>query len=322
MGKEIIMLSLKEFTEELITDCKTVLRAEPGDQIEIEKGTVTKPQKGALTGLRFIKPGSRVAPTLYAEDMYERYTQGYPIDSIAREAVESIMKSFDIPLPLPEDEFDLKDMTADIRPRLISKERNPIIAEMAPHMEVCEGLMLIADVVRGDFRAMITNELIKDSGIADDELFDIALGNIPDDEAVMFGLSDMIYATAGERTELLGSDTDSSAIDDFEVFILSNREMFWGAAALLYPGVMDKLHKMLGDFYVIPSSVHELLLLPITADADPKNISQMIWSANRSVVNEEEVLSDDLYIYDSDKLRIAVPGSPATGTGPSDPLPC
>ena len=52
--------------------------------------------------------------------------------------------------------------------------------------------------------------------------------------------------------------------------------MFWGAAALFYPGVMDRLREMLGDFYVIPSSVHELLLLPITADADPKNISEMI----------------------------------------------
>jgi hypothetical protein len=45
-----------------------------------------------------------------------------------------------------------------------------------------------------------------------------------------------------------------------------------------------------------------------TADADPDNISEMIWSANRSVVDEEDVLSDDLYICDADKLRIAVRG--------------
>lgn len=319
------MLSFTEFTDELISDCKTVLGKEPGDMIEIEKGTVNKPQKGALTGLRFIRAGSRVAPTLYAEDMYERYVHGYPIDSIAREAVESIMKSFDIRLPFPAEDFDLKDMTADIRPRLISKGRNRAIAKTVPHMDVCEGLMLIADVVRGDFRAMITNEMIKDSGIAEDELFDIALGNIPDGEAVMFGLPDMIYATPGERTELLAADADRSTLEDFEVFVLSNKEMFWGAAALLYPGVMDRLHEMLGDFYVIPSSVHELLLLPVTADADPKNISGMIWSANRSVVNEEEVLSDDLYIYDSDKLRIAVCGNPCADAGfgsNKGPLPC
>ena len=299
------MLNFTEFTDELITDCKTVLRAEPGDRIEIEKGTVNKPQKGALTGLRFIKEGSRVAPTLYAEDMYDRYTQGYPIDKIAHEAVESIMKSFDIPLPFPEDDFDLKDMTDDIRPRLISKERNHVIAETAPHMDVADGLMLIADVVRGEFRAMITNDMMKDSDIVEDELFDIALGNIPEGEAVMFGLSDVVYAPPEERTELLGRGVDRSAIDDFEVFILSNRDMFWGAAALFYPGVMDRLREMLGDFYVIPSSVHELLLLPITADADPKNISEMIWSANRSVVDEEEVLSDDLFLCESGVLRIA-----------------
>ena len=310
------MLSFTEFTEELITDCKTVLRSEPGDSIEIEKGTVNKPQKGTLTGLRFIKEGNRVAPTLYAEDLYARYTQGHPIDKIAHEAVESIMQSFDISLPFPEDDFDLKDMVSDIRPRLLSKERNHKIAETAPYMDVGGGLMLIADVVRGDFRAMVTKEMMIDSDITDDELFEIALDNVPEDEAVLFGLPDMIYTPPEERTELFGAGRDGSAAEDFDVYILSNRDMFWGAAALFYTGVMDRLREMLGDFYVIPSSVHELLLLPVTADADPKNISQMIWSANRSVVDEEEVLSDDLYICESDSLKIAVCGRPPGDTEP------
>lgn len=300
------MLNFNEFTEELITGCRSVLGADPGSTIEIETGTVNKPQKGALTGLRFIKEGSRVAPTLYAEDLYARYTRGQPIDRIAHEAVESIRQSFDIPLPFPEDDFDLKDMVDDIRPRLISKDRNSIIAETAPHLDAGGGLMLIADVVRGDFRAMITNDMMKDSGIAESELFDIALGNIPASEAVLFGLSDMIYAPPEERTDLLDDGADLSAIGDFEVFILSNREMFWGAAALFYPGVVEKLHEMFGDFYVIPSSVHELLLLPVTADADPEKLSEMIWSANRSVVDEEEVLSDDLLLCESGTLRLAL----------------
>jgi hypothetical protein len=115
--------------------------------------------------------------------------------------------------------------------------------------------------------------------------------------------------TAGDAIVVRGEDGEGGALpDDFEVFVLSNRETYWGAAALFYPGVMDRVHYMLGDFYVIPSSVHELLLLKVTADADPNNIAEMIWSANRSVVDEEEVLSDDLYICDSDKLRIAVRG--------------
>ena len=116
----------------------------------------------------------------------------------------------------------------------------------------------------------------------------------------MYVLSDMVYGSAEERRELLSGGEGGALPDDFEVFVLSNRETYWGAAALFYPGVMDRVHDMLGDFYVIPSSVHELLILKVTADADPNNIAEMIWSANRSVVDEEEVLSDDLFICESD----------------------
>ncbi len=302
------MLSFREFTEEFITDCNGVLKTAPGSKIRIETGAVNKPQRGELTGLRFIKEGSRVTPTLYAEDLYSRYTRGCPVDRIASEAVETITRSFDIALPFPVDEFDLSSMSGDIRLRLLSIERNPAIAQNVPFKDVGGGLMLITDIVRGDFRAMITNDLLKDFDITKEELFEIAFGNIPEDEATMYVLSEVVYGDPEERSELLSGCERGSLPKDFEVFVLSNREAYWGAAALFYPGVMDKLHDMMGEFYVIPSSVHELLVMRATADADPDNISEMIWSANRSVVDEEDVLSDDLYICDADKLRIAVRG--------------
>ena len=300
MGKEKYMLSFREFTEELVSGCNGVLRTDPKVAIRIETGSVTKPQRGELTGLRFIKEGSRIAPTLYAEDLYSRYTRGCPVDRIAHEAVESIRESFDVELPFPEEDFDLDSMASDIRLRLLSIERNPAIAQNVPYKDVGGGLMLITDIVRGDFRAMITNDLLKDFEISKDELFEIAFSNISENEAVMYVLSDMVYGSAEERRELLSGGEGGALPDDFEVFVLSNRETYWGAAALFYPGVMDRVHDMLGDFYVIPSSVHELLILKVTADADPNNIAEMIWSANRSVVDEEEVLSDDLFICESD----------------------
>lgn len=316
------MLSFTDFKERFIADCRVMLLADLRGAISIETGKVNKPQRGELTGLRFVKKGSRVAPTLYAEDLYARYAQGCPIDRVVQEAIESIRSSFDVLLPFPEDDFDLSGMMNDVRPRLLSKERNPLIAQSVPHMDVGGGLMLIADIVRGDFRAMITKDMLEDSGITEDELFETALNNIPQGEAVMYGLSEMVNTSSEERTEMLGYKADSGIgedsierPDDFEVFVLSNREMVWGSAALFYPGVIDRLHDMLGVFYVIPSSVHELLILPASADFDPENISGMIWSANRSVVDEEDVLSDDLYICDSDKLRVAIPGDGSSHNG-------
>lgn len=298
------MLSFTEFTDELIVGCKKVLGEEREALTEIEMSSVSKPQRGSLTGLRFIREGSRIAPVLYAEDMYSRYTGGCPVDRIAREAVESILRSFDISLPFSEEDLDLKNMTDDIRPRLISRERNSALMQSVPCMDAGGGLILIADVVRGEYRAMITKDMLNDSEISEDELFDIALGNMPEDEAVLFRLSDMVHTEPDERPELLGGSGENDPSGDSDVFLLSNRDMFWGAAALFYPGVRDRLHEIIGDFYVIPSSVHELLLLSVSADADPDNLSEMIWAANRSVVDEDDVLSDDLFICRSGSFRL------------------
>lgn len=64
----------------------------------------------------------------------------------------------------------------------------------------------------------------------------------------------------------------------------------------------ERIHELLGgDFYVLPSSVHELILLK-AEDQDPKQLADLVRSANRSVVKENEILADDLYVCESGRL--------------------
>ena len=63
------------------------------------------------------------------------------------------------------------------------------------------------------------------------------------------------------------------------------------------------MHELLdGDFYVLPSSVHELIVVAVD-DPDPQQMVEMIREANRTVVDEKDVLANDLYICESGKLR-------------------
>ena len=92
-------------------------------------------------------------------------------------------------------------------------------------------------------------------------------------------------------------------IDIASPYVLTNREAYWGAAALYYPGVIERLCELMGDFYIVPCSVHEVLIISAASDIDPDNLGWMIKDANRTVVNDADILSDDLYICESGSVK-------------------
>lgn len=85
------------------------------------------------------------------------------------------------------------------------------------------------------------------------------------------------------------------------MYVLSNTERFYGASAILYPKILLQFARSIGqDFYILPSSVHEVLLLSKESGARRSDLNRMIQDINASQVAEEEILSDHVYILDRD----------------------
>ena len=61
-----------------------------------------------------------------------------------------------------------------------------------------------------------------------------------------------------------------------------------------------------GNFYVIPSSVHECLLVPENSRVSPEELCDMVSEVNRTVVSEDEVLSDSVYHCDAKTLELTM----------------
>ena len=125
-----------------------------------------------------------------------------------------------------------------------------------------------------------------------------------------------IYYWNGEALEAFLGDVESSPLPDidFEIpetlFILSNETRQFGAICMLYPEVLKKfcVEKMIDGVFVIPSSIHEVLLMIADKNkVDVGYIRQMIKEVNYENVSEVERLSDSPYYYDvaTDTLRIA-----------------
>lgn len=93
-------------------------------------------------------------------------------------------------------------------------------------------------------------------------------------------------------------------------YVLSAESGQFGAAVLGYPEELKKAAEQLGEgFYVLPSSIHEVILLPDSkaVGIDPKELQQMVAEINQQQVREEERLSNSVYHFDGREL-IAVAG--------------
>ena len=133
--------------------------------------------------------------------------------------------------------------------------------------------------------------------------------------AVLHDLAESITGEPEECENLLERSSVRAPAGAGPGFVLTNSRFFWGAGALFYPGMINRIHEILGgDFYVLPSSIHELILIAVD-DQDPQQLVELVRSANRTVVQDNEILADDLYICESGKLcRVSFGGViPACG---------
>lgn len=316
------VMDIAEFKDVFIDRCKSELGGICPDYMNIEERTVHKAQQGDLTGLCFSSPMSPCAPTIYVEDFYELYRNGHQIGQLSKDAVKTVLCGFDQIRSFPMEEFSDTDDHTKLRVRLINREANISLLSSAPHIDAGDDMALVAYLESGEFRALVTDELMDTMELTEEELFAEAFRiALKYDPPVMHDLSETLFeGPEACRNYLAGHcDPDEHSEDagsvrperkeTFEgrLFVLSNTDLYWGASALFYPGVMAAIGNILGGpFYVLPSSVHELILLP-ASEADPANLLTVIRSANRTVVDSRDKLSDDLYICGSEGLQKVVP---------------
>ena len=83
-----------------------------------------------------------------------------------------------------------------------------------------------------------------------------------------------------------------------KLILLTNREGYLGASAMLYDGVLKELADAMGsDLFILPSSIHEVLALPDDGEVDWKELEEIVQTINQTEVEDREVLSDTVYCY-------------------------
>jgi len=162
---------------------------------------------------------------------------------------------------------------------LVNREKYASILEEVPHRDLLD-LSLIYKVVIDlkDCRMdgpVFTNEMAEQMELTEEDLFRFASRNTP------MKLPPVL-----------------TQVDDDLFFVISNINSVAGAAAILYRGVLDILAaRWCADLYLLPSSVHEILAVPV-GNRDPEELRDMVTSINAVAVEEKDWLSDHVYYYD------------------------
>lgn len=307
------MMNYDEFRKEVQSRVKEFM-SEDFQNANITLHETLKNNSYERKGITVQREGISISPTIYLEEFYQSYENGKSMDDILGKIgdfVEEVSYKEE-----PEALDDLRDYSKlqdKVVCKLVNQKMNRRLLDNMPWTKVndlAEVYMVELECHESETATMsITNSMLDDWGISKDELHNIAIGNSQRmHPPVLSRMSDVIEELlSGENPRdaknLLGDTKDAS---DF-MYVLTNDIRSFGAATLQYPEVLNQVRDYLGeDFYVIPSSIHESIIVPKDQSLSPKELGETIREINATQVDRAEVLADHAYEYSGEDKKLTI----------------
>lgn len=275
-----------------------------GDQYEISNTVTMKNNSTEYTGIIFQKKSENLAPTIYIEDLYESYKiQEVTMQDAIKEVIDRYEKSIKGLQRIRGLSVDYASCQDRIVYRLVSRERNSFILKDMPYIPFLDMAITFHLVVSINDSCMqslkITRELQQRWGISVEQLLKLAKKNTPELlPARVCELSQLVECYMNPKEWKLELEEDLTNEEKMDMIVVSNELGINGASVVLYDGVIEEIaNKYESDLYLLPSSIHEMIVVPVGEDDLQKTFSSMVDNINQRYVAEDEILSDRVYTY-------------------------
>ena len=314
--------------EEFIALIKTKIEEILGNNYDIHITHVIKNNSVELDGLIILRGGSSISPSIYLNSYYQNYLACYSIENIVENIIDEYKRSIEdetisnINVP-----YELTEMKSRIVFRLVNYNKNKYLLSTIPHIPFLDLAITFHCLVKhstdGIGTIRINNELMKYWNITIEELKKIAKENTitffpPVIQTINEIVSHLLnnnsnngsmenvdhdYTNMDIDVEESLSRRDSYATKD--MYVLSNKKGINGASCLLYPNVLSNIaNKLHSDLYILPSSIHEIILIEKDDSLIKEDLIRMVGDINQTQVPIEDVLSNNVYIYSREKDAI------------------
>ena len=288
--------------------------------LEIQSITVDKVNE-KKEGICFKKKGSNIGCNIYTDAFAGQVESGeLTFDEAVAQIADGISQT--LAKPMPDISFlngTWEDVKGLVGTKAVNFDRNKdMIADKHFICDVIEGTDIgILYTIKLDLNengtgtVTFTSELADRYGVTVDDVRRAARVNSQKDVAVSDMLSMLTGIIAhhedGEENASLEDMVDNLSDISEGFYVVTNRNKVNGAGAAFYSGVLQLLAERFGDLYVLPSSLHEILVLPATiAPPDAaEELAKMVKDVNRTVVEAGDWLSDNAFFYAKEDEKLS-----------------
>jgi hypothetical protein len=283
-------MNYQEFLKNIQTRLSALL---PDADLRIQQ--IARNNGNFYDGLIIVRGGINIAPTIYLMPYYHRYLEGVSLEDIYADILDTYQNN------LPDQNFDITIFTnfAKARDRIVMRvinyERNLELLAQVPHFRYLDLAIVFYCLLASDetqqASILIYNQHLGFWGIDANTLYECAIVNTPNLlPHEMKDMTSILKDVLGEYT------VDETA--DIPMYVLTNRYHINGACVILYDQLLKQLADSLDrDLVVLPSSIHEVLLVPVEVSVDLAQYDNMVQEVNETQLADDEVLSNHAYFF-------------------------
>lgn len=261
------------------------VREQMGPGMVVEVHTAIKNNGAIRTGLVLMQEGLNISPTIYLEEFYEQYCDGIRMKDLAQK-IQSLYEKVKVNSSYPyENILSYRKLKDKIVFKLINKKENHELLRQIPYEEYLDLAVVFYAVLEhtsfGTATLLIHNSHLRIWKVSKADIYKAAIMNTPR----------LMPMAIEQLTNYM--------------YVVTNRYRNLGAAVMLYPDVWKKaVEKIGGSFYILPSSIHEVILIPENYGIGKIQLEVMVEEINNTEVDEEEILSDSVYYYNAKEGKV------------------
>lgn len=304
---------LEEFAAKISDSIVSTL---PGDYAGADvRLTHTKKVNSDVTSLSVVPTWADegLVPTIHLNKAYEAYQDGKPFDEILSNISDIIKNAYDSVKDISGN-IDIATLNEDrVFFQLINTDSNRDLLEMGPHREFHDMSiiyrLLYYKSESGIESIRVTNDMMNMWGVDEEKLFELASVNTKEIfKPRIQTMGEVMMGFMGEDIASMDPDMMDDMFNSNPLWLVSNEMCVNGATMMVYDDVLTDLASRMGDdLYILPSSLHEFLAVPVS-QIDPEDLSHMVADINFEHVKEEDRLSNQVFSYDRNahELNVAV----------------
>ena len=287
---------------EFLENVRKEVESRYDSNVSVTLNHVMKNNGTELDGITIMEKDKNIAPTIYINSFYDRYREGVSLKAVVSEIIR-IYNQNKNSININADYFEnYENVRKTIVYKLVNYQKNKKLLEDVPYKRVIDLAVVFYCLIEKrkgvSATALIHNEHLRIWNVTEDEIYNDALKNTP----VL--LAGSIVPMSKILSEIAGTapvDNDEKVCEytgEDILYVLTNSSRVNGAACILYDNLLKKFaNDVHSDLYILPSSVHEVIIVPKKNAFDKSELADMVREVNEQGVSQDEILSDNVYEY-------------------------